>query len=178
MLLLQNYAGPCFTSSQLPKAVPLQWMAGYVLHVDSDIVMIEHKSGAACKAVSHIYGTIMSRLAKCYKYVDAVRWDKPLPIQMDESDLGCARVNTAYVVRMQRSTPPLPITLLRHSGQSQLSVSNSKDSAAMKRPYLQVMVAILCWHFISAPVSALSLSSAPSGQRCTQLKTCNSLSGI
>lgn len=51
-------------------------------------------------------------------------------------------------------------------------------SAAMKQPYIEVMVAIPCWHFISVPVSALSLSSAPSGQRCTQLKTCNSLSGI
>lgn len=40
------------------------------------------------------------------------------------------------------------------------------------------MVAILCWHFISVPVSALPLSSAPAGQRCTQLKSCNSLSGI
>ncbi len=53
-----------------------------------------------------------------------------------------------------------------------------KTSAAMKQPHIEVMVAILCWHFISVPVSALSLSSAPSGQRCTQLKTCNSLSGI
>lgn len=53
-----------------------------------------------------------------------------------------------------------------------------KASAAMKQPHIEVIVAILSWHFISVPVSALSLSSAPLGQRCTQLKTCNSLSGI
>lgn len=38
-----------------------------VRRADSHIVMIEHESGAACKAVSYIYGTIMSRLPKSYK---------------------------------------------------------------------------------------------------------------
>lgn len=46
---------------------------------DSHIVMIKHKSGAACKAVSYIYGTIMSRLPKSYKWLDAIQGDKPLP---------------------------------------------------------------------------------------------------
>ena len=45
--------------------MPLKWTAGYVLCVDSDIVMMEYESGGACKAVSYIYGTIMSRLPKC-----------------------------------------------------------------------------------------------------------------
>lgn len=59
--------------------MPLNWIAGYVLCAGSDIVMIEYKSGRACKAVSYIYGTIMSRLPKSYKCVDAIQWDKPLP---------------------------------------------------------------------------------------------------
>lgn len=50
-----------------------------VCQADSHIVMIEHESGAACKAVSYIYGTIMSRLPKSYKWVDAIQGDKPLP---------------------------------------------------------------------------------------------------
>lgn len=50
-----------------------------VCWADSHIVMIKHKSGAACKAVSYIYGTIMSRLPKSYKWLDAIQGDKPLP---------------------------------------------------------------------------------------------------
>lgn len=43
---------------------------------------------------------------------------------------------------------------------------------------LKMIVAIPSWHFRSVPVCTLSLSSALLGQHCTQLKTCNSLSGI
>lgn len=50
-----------------------------VRRADSHIVMIEHESEAACKAVSYIYGTIMSRLPKSYKWVHAIQGDKPLP---------------------------------------------------------------------------------------------------
>lgn len=53
--------------------------AAGVLCAGSDIVMIECKSGRACKAVSYIYDTIMSRLPKSYKCVDASQRDKPLP---------------------------------------------------------------------------------------------------
>lgn len=54
------------------KSMPLSWITGHVLHVDSDIVMIEYKSQGAYKAVSYIYGTIMSRLPKSYKCVDVI----------------------------------------------------------------------------------------------------------
>lgn len=54
------------------KSMPLSWITCYVLHVDSDIVMIEYKSQGAYKDVSYIYGTIMSRLPKSYKCVDVI----------------------------------------------------------------------------------------------------------
>ena len=69
---------------QQQHAIELQ--AGYVLCVGSDIVMIEHKSGRACKAVSYIYGTIMSRLPKSYKCTDAVQRDELLPFRLDKAE--------------------------------------------------------------------------------------------
>lgn len=72
---------------QQQHAIELQ--AGYVLCAGSDIVMMEHKSGRACKAVSYIYGTIMSRLPKSYKCTDAVQRDEPLPFRLDKAgDVG------------------------------------------------------------------------------------------
>lgn len=80
-------------------------------------------------------------------------------LQRDEPEIQDEHVILTYTPRMQETHKP-------------------KASAAMIQLHTEVMGAILCWHFISVPVTALSLSSAPSGQRCTQLKTCNSLSGI
>lgn len=54
----------CHVTTQTYKTIQLNWIAGYVLHVDSDIVMTEYKSERANKAVNYIYGTIMSRLPK------------------------------------------------------------------------------------------------------------------
>lgn len=59
--------------TQTYKSMPLNRVEGCVLYVGSDIVMIEYKSRRACKAVSYIYGTIMSRLPKSYKCVDVIQ---------------------------------------------------------------------------------------------------------
>lgn len=68
---------------------------------------------------------------------------------------------------------------LRGAGQLRPSMSAWKPLVAVKQPCIEVIVAIISWHFLSVPLSVLSLCPQPqSGRRCTQLKTCNSLSGI
>ena len=121
---LYNYTAPytiknVFTITQTYTGMPLNWIAGHVLHVDSDMALIEYKSGRAHKAVTYIYNTLMSRLPKSYKCVDVTQWDKPLP---SAGDLGL-ECNTAYIVSMQENTQA--IILMWHGGQSRLSMSNS-----------------------------------------------------
>lgn len=92
---------------------------------------------------------------------------------LDKPEISC---DAAYVTSIQANT--LAIIFLRYSGEVGAVCVKRNASVAMKQPYIPLVVVILRWHFISVPVGALPLSSAPSGQSCTQLKTCNSVSGI
>lgn len=118
--------------------------------------MIEHESGAASKAVSYIYGTIMSRLPKSYKRVDAIQ---------GRQTASCGEIDQAG----------------RGGASAAICGERSRLSAApasAETPRIEETVAIPSWHFLSVPVWSLSLSSALPGQHCAQLQTRNSLSGV